>query len=88
MKEIAATLTTKGQVTIPAEIRRHLNIKTHDRVAFVIADDGSVRLTAPLYPTVASLRGVAGSLSQPHTWQEVLTIARDDAMANQGWNEA
>ena len=87
MREIAATLTTKGQVTIPAEVRKHLDIKTHDKVAFVISDDGSVRLTAPRYATVASLRGAAGSLSSPHAWQEVRQIARDDAMAKEGANE-
>ena len=88
MKEIAATLTSKGQVTIPVEIRKHLDIKTHDKVAFVIADDGSVTLTVPRYPTVASLQGAAGSLSRSRTWQEMREIARGDAMTKQGSPEA
>ncbi|MBI2864482.1 MAG: type II toxin-antitoxin system PrlF family antitoxin [Chloroflexi bacterium] len=36
MKEILSTITSKGQVTIPAEVRRHLGVNTHDKIAFVI----------------------------------------------------
>lgn len=37
------TVTSKGQVTIPAEVRRYLGIEPHNKVSFVI-EDGSVRL--------------------------------------------
>jgi AbrB family looped-hinge helix DNA binding protein len=36
------TLTSKGQVTIPAEVRKHLGIKPKDRVHFAINTNGSV----------------------------------------------
>jgi AbrB family looped-hinge helix DNA binding protein len=36
------TLTTKGQVTIPSEIRELLGLKPKDKVRFVVASDGSV----------------------------------------------
>ena len=36
-----ATLTTKGQVTIPKEVREHLGVETGDRLSFVVQDDGS-----------------------------------------------
>lgn len=35
-----AVLQAKGQITIPAEIRRKLGLKTGDRVAFVETDQG------------------------------------------------
>ena len=38
-----STLTIKGQVTIPAEVRRRMGLKPGDRVAFVLGD-GDVRL--------------------------------------------
>jgi AbrB family looped-hinge helix DNA binding protein len=38
-----STLTTKGQVTIPAEVRRQLGLKPGDRVAFIV-DADEVRL--------------------------------------------
>ena len=55
MKEAISTLTTKGRVTIPAEVRRHLGLKPRDKIAFVIEDEGEVRLKVPRYSNVASL---------------------------------
>jgi AbrB family looped-hinge helix DNA binding protein len=41
-----ATLTSKGQITIPKEIRDRLRLKTGDRVLFTLDDSGNVRLRA------------------------------------------
>lgn len=38
-----STLTTKGQVTIPADVRRRLGLHPGDHVAFIVAGD-EVRL--------------------------------------------
>jgi AbrB family looped-hinge helix DNA binding protein len=43
MEGQTTTVTSKGQVTIPVELRRALNIKPKDRVAFELVD-GEVRL--------------------------------------------
>ena len=80
MKEIVSTITSKGQVTIPAEIRNYLGLKTNDKVAFVIDSDGVVRLQVPRYPDIASLRGAAGSLSKPLSWQQMRQIAHEDRL--------
>ena len=40
MKEIISTLTSKGRVTIPAEIRKYLGITSNDKIGFVIDDEG------------------------------------------------
>jgi AbrB family looped-hinge helix DNA binding protein len=37
-----ATLTSKGQTTIPKEIRDSLNMKTGDRITFTLLSDGTV----------------------------------------------
>ena len=58
MKEIVATVTSKGQVTIPVEVRRHLGVGTRDKVAFVIADDGGVEVRRPRY----TLESILGSI--------------------------
>jgi AbrB family looped-hinge helix DNA binding protein len=81
MKEIVSTITSKGQVTIPVEVRRYLGVGTNDKVAFVIGDEGEVQLKAPRYSTIASLRGAAGSLKKPLAKEEVLEIAHDEAIA-------
>ena len=43
MAERSTTVTSKGQVTIPGELRRVLDIKPKDRVAFELVD-GELRL--------------------------------------------
>jgi AbrB family looped-hinge helix DNA binding protein len=35
-----STLTTKGQVTIPVELRKRLGLHPGDQVGFVVEDDG------------------------------------------------
>ncbi|MGH2531865.1 MAG: AbrB/MazE/SpoVT family DNA-binding domain-containing protein [Thermomicrobiales bacterium] len=44
MHEIVSTISSKGQVTIPVEIRRHLGIGAADKIAFVVQDEGTVEL--------------------------------------------
>jgi AbrB family looped-hinge helix DNA binding protein len=39
MVEVSSTVTSKGQVTIPVEIRRILRVSPHDKVAFVVEGD-------------------------------------------------
>jgi AbrB family looped-hinge helix DNA binding protein len=41
---IDATLTSKGQTTIPKEIRDSLNMKEGDRMTFTLLPDGTVLL--------------------------------------------
>lgn len=81
MKEIVSTITSKGQVTIPVEVRRHLGVGTSEKITFVIGDAGEVQLKAPRYSTIESLRGAAGALKQPVPWKEMREIAREDALA-------
>jgi antitoxin PrlF len=44
MNEKLTVVTRKGQVTIPADIRRALGIKEGDKIAFVV-EDNQVKLT-------------------------------------------
>jgi len=39
-----ATLTSKGQITLPRQVRQHLGVETGDAVDFVIGADGEVRV--------------------------------------------
>ncbi len=41
-----ATITSKGQITLPKAIRDHLRLKAGDRVAFRAREDGSVVVEA------------------------------------------
>jgi antitoxin PrlF len=51
-----ATLTSKGQVTVPKAIRDLLRLGTGDRVDFVVKEDGTVVLR-PATVHVRELRG-------------------------------
>jgi antitoxin PrlF len=54
-----ATLTSKGQITIPKRVRDALGLHTGDRVAFVVRGDGVVELR----PETVDLKQLYGSLS-------------------------
>ncbi len=73
-----ATITTKGQVTIPLSIRQYLGIQKGDKISFIIEGKGNIRLQTSKYPTIASLRGVAGKLKKPLAWKEMKRIAHED----------
>lgn len=52
-----ATLTSKGQITIPVAVRHSLGIETGDRVEFVEVDIGRFELVAATLP-VTALKGL------------------------------
>lgn len=54
-----AAVTSKGQITIPAEIRRQMNLGPKDRVVFTLLPNGTTVMRAKN----CSLQSLAGSLS-------------------------
>ena len=68
-----ATLTTKGQITIPKEVRDHLGIDTGDRLSFAVQDDGSVVVR----PITRHVRELGGVLHRPG--QRAVSIDEMDA---------
>jgi antitoxin PrlF len=57
----ASTITSKGQVTIPKEVRSHLGVAPGDRLDFAIGEDGSVRISLLSRP----VRELFGLLNDP-----------------------
>ena len=55
-----ATMTSKGQVTLPKEIRDQLNLSAGDKIDFVVGDGKEVRLL----PRNKSLWDLKGSLKR------------------------
>jgi antitoxin PrlF len=54
---MTATVTAKGQVTLPVEVRRRLGLKPGSKLEFIVIDDD--RLEAiPVSETVSSLKGM------------------------------
>jgi antitoxin PrlF len=55
----AATLTSKGQITIPAEVRQALGLDVGDRVEFVEVEPGRYEMV-PATRSVTALKGMFG----------------------------
>ncbi len=66
----ATTLTKKGQVTVPLEIRRRLGLKAGDKLAFNMLSN----VTVVLRPKSRTLADVAGMLARPD--QAVVPVER------------
>ena len=58
---VTATLTSKGQLTIPKAVRDSLHLHTGDRVSFVVHGDAEAVLT----PATRSVDAVFGRLHNP-----------------------
>ena len=52
-----ATLTSKGQITLPKRVRDALQVKTGDPVDFVIEPDGRIQVKAGRHD-ITALRGL------------------------------
>jgi len=71
-------LTTKGQITIPVDVRRALNVEAGDRVEFVQMEPGRFEVVA----TTRSVRELKGRFGKP---QRTVTIEEmNAAIASQG----
>ncbi|MFO1294034.1 MAG: AbrB/MazE/SpoVT family DNA-binding domain-containing protein [Rubrivivax sp.] len=78
-----ATLTSKGQITIPADVRRALNVQTGDRVEFVQREPGRFELVAATR-SVRELKGLFGKAARTVSIEEMnRTIAEHAAAAGQ-----
>jgi antitoxin PrlF len=65
-----ATLTSKGQITIPAQVRAALGLGTGDRIEFVETGDGQYAIV-PATKSVRSLKGMIAKRSKPVSIKEM-----------------
>jgi antitoxin PrlF len=54
---MSATITSKGQITIPKEVRERLKLQTGDRLEFLVQEDGTAKVV-PLTSSVTKLKGM------------------------------
>ncbi|MDQ6633103.1 MAG: AbrB/MazE/SpoVT family DNA-binding domain-containing protein [Verrucomicrobiota bacterium] len=69
-----ATITSKGQITIPLAIRNALNLQERDRLEFRI--EGNAILADPIRNNLMNLCGVVASSKKPATKQEMRAVAQ------------
>lgn len=70
-----ATLTTKGQVTLPAEVRRALGVAEGDKLSFTPLPDGGFRV-APANRDAASLKGLVPKPKKPVSLEDMEAAIR------------
>jgi len=73
-----ATLTTKGQITIPVDIRRALDVEAGDRVEFVQVEPGRFELIAATR-SVRELKGRFGKPDRTVSIEEMNTAIAEQA---------
>ena len=70
-----ATITSKGQVTLPKPIRDRLHLRPGDKIDFIMDADGGLRVVA----VTASVTELKGMLPKPRV--PVTLRAMDEAIA-------
>lgn len=70
-----ATLTSKGQVTIPAEVRQRMGLDAGDRIEFVELESGSYAIK-PAIDDVRSLKGLLRKPSKPVSVEDMNAAIR------------
>lgn len=76
-----ATLTSKGQITIPASVRAALGVESGDRLEFIEIASGRYEVT-PATRSVTALKGMFGKTARSVSVDEMnAEIARHGAAA-------
>ena len=81
MRKYVSTITQRGQVTLPVEVRRWLGVKPTDKVEFTIEDD-----QVTVKPVAFTLKDVYGSvkpLSQPMDFDAAIRDAKEERAERQ-----
>lgn len=80
IKEIIASITQRGQVTIPAEVRRILGAEPRGKIAFLVEGD-----EVKLIPATFTLEAAYGSvkpITHPQNLKEISRKAKEEHSAN------
>ena len=75
----SATITSKGQLTVPAAIREELGLKTGDRVDFIRNNETGNYEIIPATLSIRSLKGILPKLRVPLSIREM-----NEAIADEG----
>jgi antitoxin PrlF len=75
-RHYGATISERGQVTIPAAVRRLLGLGPRDRVRFEV-EDGTVMLLPEPF-TIETAFGAVEPINRPEDFEALLEIAMDE----------
>jgi antitoxin PrlF len=69
---LQSTMTTRGQITIPAEIREKLNLHSGNKLEFILKDGQIIVL--PINQSIKNLKGILPKPNFSLTCEEMNTI--------------
>jgi len=73
-----ATITSKGQITIPKDVRDRLGVDAGDRIEFVEIESGEFKII-PATAEVTELKGIVRKPKRPVTIEQMEEIIRKRA---------
>lgn len=79
MKEMLSSVSPKGQVTLPLEIRQLLGVKPKDKVAFKV-ENGQVHI-APARYTLESVMGSVAPPTRTEDFERISAEAKEEHLA-------
>ena len=74
-----ATITSKGQITIPVDVRTGLGLEAGDRVNFVLDEDMGRVVILPVTKSVESLKGIIPKPNSPVTVEDMKATVKSKA---------
>ena len=77
VRKMQATITSKGQVTVPKMVRDRLHLRPGDRLEFLVDEDGTLRVV----PVTASLRQLKGMVQKP---KQAVSLSEMEAAITKG----
>jgi len=79
---VSATMTSKGQVTIPVDVRKQLGLSAGDRIEFILNDETGRYEVVPSTRSVTALKGIIRKPAKPVSIEEMnAAIAEKGASA-------
>ncbi len=75
-----ATISPKGQITLPAGIRKRLGVQPNDRIALILRGDEII--LKPLKGTIRDLRGALQPRSKPEDFDIIRRQMKDSLAKN------
>ncbi len=72
---LQSIMTSRGQITIPAEIRKKLNLHSGNKFEFVLKDDQVLLL--PINKSIKDLKGILPKPTNTLTCEEMNDIIRN-----------
>ena len=72
---------SEGQIALPEDVWRHLGLRTSDRVAIVICDDGTVELCRPRFTLESVMGSIPALPNQSEDFEREIEEAMEEHIA-------